>query len=342
MTKYQVNKVALHLVSKTQPQMATGEINLSAFPAADQQAIQDFFASHLNHIWTAGETRRTSSAQFDANSEIQKFYQDLDGGPANFFSHSCKMANLLNDAAKGTNASDGVLMVLWLTADSDLRNYLALIKMEPARADRIALIHPTGKELLSLAVRSIDEALPEASDHILKWAITPHPNRPSYNVKVRDEEGKELAQYFMKFLGCVPRLSERKQIERILEILPDYTTHHHASVDVATVVPTVLSELEQAPIITPDVLVEKIKETKRFKNFDEKKFQEQLQKAEIGDLAVSSAAWKATKIQYKLPSGIVIKGPRSVMESQVTIHPKGKEVEFRIRSSKDYDKSYAG
>jgi nucleoid-associated protein YejK len=340
MTKYQVNRVALHLVSKDEAQLATKEIILSDFPPADQDAIQEFFAGHLKHIWNVGEARTTSSAQFHDHSDIQKYYQDLNTDSSNFFAHSCEMAKLLQKAAERTNASRGVLMVLWLSVEQ--QNFLTLIKMEPARADKIALTESKGKALLSLAVRHIDQALPEPGDQVLKWAITPHPNRPPYHVKVRDEEGKELAQYFMKFLGCVPRLSEKKQIEKILGLIPDYTQRFHATVDAATVVPTVLAEFEQAPIITPDVVVDKIKETKKFRNFDEKKFREQLTEAEIGDLAVSSTAWKATKIQYKLPSGIVIKGPRSVMENLVTVVEKGNEVEFRIRSPKNYERSYVG
>lgn len=334
MIAYQVKQVALHPVSKSQPQPATQQIALSSFPPDDQKAIQEFFASHLKHIWIANEARTISSAQFDGKSDIQKYYQDVNSNPANFFADSCDMANLLNQASKGTNASDGVLMVLWFTADGDDRNFLTLMKMEPARADRIALTSK-GKQLLSLAVRHIDAALPEPGDKVLKWAITPHPNRPSYNVKVRDEE---LALYFMKFLGCAPRLSERKQIEKIVEILPKYTLQYHPSATSA--VPAVLDELDQALLITPDLVINKLRQTKKYRNFDEKKFRDELDQAQIGDLAVSVNAWKATKIQYRLPSGIVIKGPRSVMENQVDVIDRGDEVEFKIRSPKNYEKSY--
>jgi nucleoid-associated protein YejK len=339
MLNYKVNKVALHPVSKTQPQPATAEILLANFSAPDQQAIQTFFADHLKHIWSAGEARTTSSAQFNDKSDIQKYYQDLNSNPANFFPHSCDMARLLNKAAKGTSASDGVLMVLWLTVDGDTRKFLALIKMEPGRANRIALTSK-GKQLLWLAVRHIDEALPEPGDEVLKWAITPHPNRPSYNVKVRDEEGKELAKYFMKFLGCVPRLSEKEQIGKILGMVPKYTMEFHPKVDITTVVPAVFDELEEALIITPEVLVNKIRQTKKYRNFDEENFRQQLTQAEIGDLAISVNAWKATKIQYKLPSGIVIKGPRAVMENQVDEVDLGDEVELRIRTPKNFEKTY--
>lgn len=342
MNKYQVDKVALHLVSKDNTQLAKEEIILTSFGEDDQATIQEFFTGHLKHIWNAAEARTTCSAQFQSRSKIQEYYQDLDSTPSNFFSHSGEMAKLLQKAEQGTRASIGVLMVLWLRVDGDERTFLALLKMEPARADKIALSESNGKVLLNLAVRHIDQALPEPGDQVLKWAITPHPNRPAYQVKVRDEEGKELAQYFMKFLGCDARLSEKKQIEKILEVLPDYTKEHHATLDVTTVVPTVLAELEQVAIITPDVVVNKIKESKAFQDFDEKSFREQLERAKINDMSVSASAWKATKLQYKLPSGITIKGPRAVMENQVKLINKGNEIEFRIRSPKDYEKSYAG
>ena len=123
-------------------------------------------------------------------------------------------------------------------------------------------------------------------------------------------------------------------------MLPDYTHRYHPKVD-GDVLPSVLDELDQALIITPEVVVNKIRETRKFRNFDEEKFRDQLKQAEIGDLAISVNAWKATKIQYKLPSGIVIKGPRSVMENQVEEIDLGDEVELRIKTPKNFEKSYA-
>jgi len=342
MNKYQVDRVALHLVSKDGAQLAKEEILLGDFSLEDQKSIQEFFAAHLKHIWNAGEARTTCSAQFQATSEIQKYYENLRLDQAKFFSYSGEMAKLLQKAAQKTRASAGVLMVLWLRTDGDDRSFLALLKLEPARADKIALSQSNGKLLLKLAVRHIDQALPEPGDQVLKWAITPHPNRSAYQVKVRDEEGKELAQYFMKFLGCDARLSERKQIERILQIIPDYTREHHRKVDLSTVVPTVLADLEQVATITPDVVIDKIKENKAFKNFSEDNFRKELEQAKISDMSVSADALRATKLQYKLPSGIIIKGPRAVMESQIKMVSVGNEVEFRIRSTKQYEKTYVG
>ncbi len=48
---------------------------------------------------------------------------------------------------------------------------------------------------------------------VLEWALLPHPTRPSFDVKLKDDEGPaELALYFQRFLGCRARKSPKEQL----------------------------------------------------------------------------------------------------------------------------------
>ena len=340
--EYTVEKVALHLVRKEGFILAEKEISLDDFrDAGDAEAIHRFFSGHLEHIWNAAEGARTCAAKFTDNSNVRRYYQGLVEKSSDFFSHSCEMAKLLHKVSRGTRASSGLLLMLWVRASGDQRPFMSLLKMDPGRSDKIALRQGNGGLLLNLAVEHIEQALPEPGNQVLKWAVTPHPTRPAFDVKVKDQEGRsELARYFMEFLGCNAGLSEKKQIQALFKILPSYAQQYHPGVDVKTAIPQVLGALEQELTITSDVVVEKIKSSEAFTGFEEKTFRECLDGADMNNLYISSNTWRATKLQYTLPSGIVIKGPRAVMESLVTIRKTGTgETEFIIRTP-SYQKGY--
>ncbi|MFL6283687.1 MAG: nucleoid-associated protein [Pyrinomonadaceae bacterium] len=340
--EYTVERVALHLVTAKDFKLAAKEVMPEDYGDTDDaQVIKRFFAGHLDHVWNASEAARTCSAKFTGGSAIRGFYDGLCLKDSDFFQHSCQMARLLHEKARGTRATPGLLLLLWVRVTGEPKKYLVMFKMDPGRADKIALRESNGTALLNLAVQHIEQALPDPGDQVLKWAITPHPNRQAFHLKVRDQEGKtEPARYFMDFLGCERRMSEKKQISTILSMLPEYVEKHHAGLDVKAALPRVMMELEAEPLITPEVVISKIKKSGALPNFSEKKFLARLAESDLGDLYVSSTALQATKIEYKLPSGISIKGPRAEMESivEVTSHPGG-ETEFRIRT-RGYEKKY--
>lgn len=340
--EYTVERVALHMVTAKDYKLAAKEVTMADYgDTEDARVIKHFFAGHLDHIWNASEAATTCSARFTDTSVIRSFYEGMCQKDTDFFDHSCRMAKMLHEKARGTRATPGLLLLLWVSVPDEPKKYLAMFKMDPGRADKIALREGNGAALFNLAVQHIEQALPDPGDQVLKWAVTPHPNRQAFHLKVRDQEGKaEPARYFMDFLGCERRLSERKQISAILSVLSKYVEQHHAGLNLKAALPRVMEELETVPLLTPKVVVSKIKKSGTLPNFNEKAFLTKLDESNLTDLYVSSSALKATKIEYKLPSGITIKGPRSVVESivEVTDYPGG-GAEFRIRTP-SYDKKY--
>ena len=341
---FSIERVALHLVDRQLPgpQFAEQEVDLAAFHRPeDVEALESFFSGHLDKIWTAREGRRTRAASFGELADMRRYYEELTEDTMQFFQRSRDMAQRLYDVSRGRRTSPGLLMVLWFRATGDERQFLGLLKMDPGRSDKITLRQDeVGSVLLDLAVRHIEQALPDPSDRVLKWAVIPHPTRPAFDVKVKDEEsGADPAQYFMAFLGCEAKPSERQQARGLLEALPIYAQEYHAEEDWEAAVREVVEELEEEPLITPEVVVEKIQELGVLEGFQEQAFRDKLVGFGAGELYVSSAILRVAKLQYRLPSGIIIKGPHAAMESLVQIVSMDGDTEFRIRTP-SYEKSY--
>jgi hypothetical protein len=272
---------------------------------------------------------------------MRRYYEELVQDTSQFFQRSRDLAQRLYDVSRGRRTSPGLLMVLWFRKTGDDRQFLGLFKMDPGRSHKITLRQDEiGNILLDLAVRHIEQALPDPNDRVLKWAVIPHPTRPAFDVKVKDQEtGADPAQYFMAFLGCEARPSEKQQVRSLLEALPTYAQEYHAEEDWEAAVRDVVEELEEEPAITPEVVVEKIQELRVLDGFQEKAFRDKLAAFEVEDLYISSIVLRAAKVQYRLPSGIIIKGPRAPMESLVQVASLDGDIEFRIRTP-SYEKSY--
>ena len=343
--EFSIERVALHLVDRNmaQPGLATGEINLEVFDRArDREVLRSFFSGHLNKVWTTAEGRRTFAAKFDRSSVMRQYYQELSRDTSSFFERSCDIARRLHSSSQKRRASRGLLMVLWFQVSEDERPFLGLFKMDPGRSERVALQQDeAGNVLLRLAVRYIEQALPDPRDRVLKWAVIPHPTRRAFDVKAKDEQGgSDPAQYFIDFLDCKCRPSEKKHAHGLLRALSGYAQEQHATEDWRTAVYELVQELGDEPVITPDVVVKKVEETGVLEGFQEQAFREKLADFEAEDLYISSSSLRAVKIQYDLSNGIVIRGPRDVMESLVQIVPvNGEEVEFHIRAA-SYRKNY--
>jgi nucleoid-associated protein YejK len=342
--QYIVERVVLHMVDRetTEPGLATGEIDLEAFDRPqDKEVLQGFFSGHLNRAWRTKEGRRTFAAKVDQSSAICQYYDELSRDASSFFDRSCDIARRLHKSSQRRRASRGLLMVLWFKVPEDDRPFLGLLKMDPDRDERVTLQQDkAGNVLLRLAVQYIEQALPDPRDRVLKWAIMPHPTRRAFQVKAKDEEsGSDPAQYFMDFLDCKRGLSEKRQTESLLNILSTYAWEKYANVDWEPAVNTLIQELGDEPIITPDVVVKKIEKTGVFGEFQEDDFRERLAALEVKDLCISSTSLRTVKVEYRLSSGITIKGSREEMSNLVQIVEIDGEAEFRIRTAR-YRKRY--
>jgi len=179
--EFTVERVAIHLVDRTMRgrQFAESETDLAAFThPEDIKALRAFFFGHLGKVWKAREGRRTFAARLSTLADMRRYYDGLLHDTSKFFERSRDIARRLYDASQGRRALRGLLMVLWFRAKGDKRQFLGLFKMDPGLSDKIALQQDeAGNALLDLAVRHIEQALPDPRDRVLKWAIIPHPKR---------------------------------------------------------------------------------------------------------------------------------------------------------------------
>lgn len=344
--QFAVEHVALHLVDRelSGPRFSNQEVKFGAFTEKeDREALIEFFDGHLGKVWETEEGRRTLAGIFKDESPLLDYHKEIKQDPGCFFERSRDLAARLHDVSKGVRASPGLLMVVWFVVDTGDkgREHLGLFKMDPGPSHKIALrTGRAGETLLELAVRHVEQALPDPRDQVLKWAVLPHPTRPTYHVKAKDQQGgQDPAKYFMNFLGCEVRLSESQQIDNLLKAIPQYAQAFHSEEDWQLAIGELVQELEQEPLVTTKTVVEKIEELRSFEGFNEQAFRETLAKHKAAELAITSRVLGRTKLEYRLPSGIVIRGPRIAMENLVEVYEDDGQVEFRI-SSPGYRKKY--
>ena len=322
--EFEIRRVALHLVDLALPGpfLATGEIDLYGFGGERElTAMETFFGGHLARLWSAPENSKTRAARFLPSSVVHRYYEEIISRPDQFFSRSSDLAQRLYDVSNGRQASPGLLMAVLFRKDHDNRDFLALLKMDPGRVNRITLRQSEyGEILLDLAVQSIDQALPSIDDRLLKWAVIPHPTRPAFDVKVRDDQASpDIAQYFIDFLGCEERKTEKEQLEDFFTAFPEYAAENHSEQDWPAAVEQVYRNLESIPLITPTAVEHTVAAAGVLPGFDALQFQQRLQDYEIQDLNVRSSVLRGARKVIKLSNGIEIKGPREAIESGVKI-----------------------
>lgn len=342
--EFHVERIALHLVDRSLPgpRFSRREIVLATYERPqDRQALTDFFAGHLEDVWKAEESQRTRTAFLAPDSQVKSCYQSLLEDLDRFFEVSKLLAQRLHDVSKGVTSAKGVLMVIWFRRKGVEQPFLGLFKMDHGPAEKITLRLEEAEDfLLELAVQHIDQALPDPGGRVQKWAVLPHPNRQAFDVKVRDETSRvEPAYFFLKFLGAKMTLSEKHQSSVLLEAMQAYADKRHPGQDWKESLIQAANKLEKYPLITPAVVVEVMQVTPGMENFQKDVFLSILAGMNAADLSISSEVLRTTKIQYDLPSGILLRGPRQSMESLVELVSIDGETEFRIRS-KGYKKSY--
>lgn len=345
--RFRVECVALHLVDRRLPgpRFCARAITPADFQdPQDRQAIQIFFSQHFEQMWTIEEGRRTRAAAFQPQSVLRGCYDDILREEGYFYPRSCEIAQRLYDVSHGTTASPGVLIVVKASQVGEDRPFLGLLKLDPGPSFLVSLDkNPDGTLLLDLAVHHVEMTLPSASERVLKWAVLPHPSRRGIDAKVRDEQGRaDTARYFMDFLGVAELATEKEQTYGLLDALPEVVEACHPGLVYQPILQGVLADLEQELVITPEVVVHKVKENGQLPNFKEAAFTASLEEHGAAGLNIPGKALSATKIEYRLSNGITIRGPRAAVESMVKITKREDgSIEFTIQAP-SYERKYGG
>jgi len=346
-TEFNIDHVALHFVDTglDGPILSKKEIDLNSTKRPDDlKILHSFFKDHLKRIWLDKESQKTCAASFKEASDIRDFYTRITTNGSEFFTCTCEMARQLYVASPNT-ASRGLLMVLLFRVAGDDEKYLGLLKMDPGRKDAVTLGEDdNGNILLDLAVRTINQVLPDPSEKILKWAIIPHPARRTFDLKVKDEQSSaDRAMYFMKFLGCEEKPSAIEQSSVLVEVIQNFTKEFAPKeLDCRATTDSLVEKIaESDAIITVESVVETVRESDNFINFDEANLRKKFEEANILDLCIPPEKFRDAKIQYKLPNGIIIKGPREAMENYIKVESNDNGIVIiRIETTADYEKKY--
>lgn len=346
-TEFDIDHVALHLVdtSLDGPILSKKEIDLnSSKSSADLQILLNFFKDHLKRIWQDRESKKTCAASFKEASEVRDYYAKMKLDSSKFFEFTCEMAKQLFYVSPNT-ASRGLLMVLMFRVVGDTSVYLGLLKMDPGKKEAVTLSEDEeGNLLLDLAVKTINQVLPEPSEKILKWAIIPHPARNMFDLKVKDEQsGTDRALYFMKFLGCEEKPSAVQQTKVMVDVLKTYASENAPKeLDCKSAVNLIVENISKSDAtITVDSVIAAVSESKIFDHFDDASLKRKFEDANVPDLCIPSDKLRDTKILYNLSSGILIKGPRDAMENYVRVETKDSGmVIICIETTSDYEIKY--
>lgn len=323
---FEIQRIAIHLVDKKdkkqkEPRYSKAEVKLGSYPQNQQGVIRSFLTGHIQNAWGAGESTKTRSANFQEPSSVHGFYEQLRGNGDEFFTVSKTLARNLYDLSPST-ASRGLLLVLWFTVSDIPHEFLGLFKLDPGRRDQIAL----DQTLLELAVRSIEEALPEPGDRVLKWALIPHPpsveGTPSpFELKLRDiqQRGDGLAAYFEQFLGCVARPNVKQEIGAAFQVIEEYAKDHHPEQQdwQRNLEPFVWGLSKGKEAVTPEILADEVEKAALFTGFDRPALQTKLKESNAKAMNVAPARFRQVNIHYYLePSKIEIFGPVEAMEDK--------------------------
>ena len=340
---FDVEHVAIHLVDRAleTPRYSQSEVDLSQFDEDEREAIDAFFDGHLNRAWEAGEGERTRAAALKPASLVGEHFRALEADQTDFFEHSKRLADHLHGLARNLNTTRGLLMVLWFRTPGDDRRFLGLFKMDPGSSDLITLrVDEAGQYLLELAVEHVEQVLPAPETGVLKWAILPHPTRPTFGAKLKDHEGDEdIALYFQEFLGCEPRRSPKQQVQILRDVLVAYGKQHHPDEDWRSGVADTLDALKQKERVDLAEVEACLKERSGLEGVDTAAVREGLRDRRCEDLDFSPLVLQTARLRYTLDNGIVIRGPLDVMQSAVRILPADGGWEFVIRAAR-YDEEY--
>jgi hypothetical protein len=230
-------------------------------------------------------------------------------------------------------------MVLLFRSEATTKKFLGLFKLDPFRESLIKLDSSTAG-LYALDVEEILQALPKAnSNRVLKCAVVGHPTSKDYDLKFRDHQGGgETAQYFGEFLGCYIRSSDKKQMQKFFKSIEEYLQKNNKSAFWLEKAPVLISEFSrQARPLDFNDLVRTTQRVGVFPGHNTTAVKKILgEKMKPEEVYFSKDFSGPKTMTYSLPSGISINGPIGAMNDYVRIDPRGNNVTFRIRSTKNY------
>jgi nucleoid-associated protein YejK len=337
---FELERLAIHYVDIKSKQIryATGEQDVEALDSA----ITSFFSELLAEVWNAPDTGAIESARFMGQSVTQQCVIDILAGKNDFFETSKTLAHQLYQKTH-TNASPGLLAVVRFVNHGT--TYVALLKI---RYKDESFVRALGAALTQLQVEHVQNMLLK---EIQKGAISPHPTKDDYDLKIVDKVAREEpAKYFRDFLGCKSKQSDTHQTKKLLHVIEKYGETKELPTKRERLPRIVKTLVEKGVDITTDGVIEAVLEHRVFgSSFDADDFRKHVE-ADLGPIDIPIGVFtdrsKTTKRKYSVTFsdpryvGLTISGPHEIVEKIISI--EGERVIFRIQTTKEGYKAEYG
>ncbi len=277
-TSFKLERLAIHYVDRKIDQLrfADGEQDLSALDVT----ITSFFIELLAKVWNALEQGSTSSARFANQSVTQQQVTNVLAGKTDFFEASKELAKHLYHKTPKT-ASPGLLATIRFTNQSGC-SYIGLLKI---RYKDESFVRALGSALTQLRVEHVQNML---FKEIQKGAISPHPSKRGYDMKIIDEQIDEAPKYFKEFLGCKAKPSDAHQTKKLLPCIVQYGEKRELHTKRQKFSHLITSLLEKDVDINSENLTEAIQQQNIFgTKFDPDDFKRFIQQeSDIGEIDI--------------------------------------------------------
>lgn len=340
-----LDRLAIHYVDKK-----TGRLEYAPVEQDVEKlhpTISDFLLKLVYEVLDAPETGATRSGRFAskiskqssvpvAEESITKMLKGKDG----FFGTSKRLALHLFDSTP-QNASPGVLAVVRLVQPNKSQVYVAILKI---RHKDESFVKVLGEALTRLEVEHVQNMLLQ---NIQKGAISPHPERDDYDLKVIDQQATDdPAIYFAdSFLGCWTKKSDEHQVKKLLAELQQYGQDRGLPIRPDKLV-GVITELQKTDTgITTNRLAEVVQEQRIFgSKFQPDDFKKHIDQSDLGALDIPGQRFRSrgkgavpreciyvfTDPRFK---GLTVSGPPETLEKILTIN--GDTATFSIQTTRN-------
>src|ERR1700749_2340686 len=208
-TNVEVRRAIVHIVDNRENEPILSAVDL---PLMESKPLGEYFSSQVAN---ALHDAQTSSAVFSTDAELtaaRQCFRILKDGDS-FIPASQELARLLFAAmGKDKRIAPGSLAVcVYTAANYPGVNFLALIKIDPARALVQKVARRDGKRVVSFDVN--DLVMPTAREKLHKAALIPPPAEDkSFDLLLLDRQVTAVAADFFayKFLNSIPAREPRE------------------------------------------------------------------------------------------------------------------------------------
>ena len=146
----------------------------------------------------------------------------------------------------------------------------------------------------------------------MKWAVIPHRYSNNFDVLVRDEIANEdPAAYFMTFVGCEAKPSEKLQARQLLRKLPQVMAGILDGQNARDPTFRVIDSLLGEQSVTQEVLVRAISQVTPFSLTQKQDLEERLRSANVQIVNIPANVLEKTTVEYRISGDVVIRGPIS-------------------------------